>query len=82
MKVVKKYVPKKNKTPEVQQLVGEFPKLFKRKGRSKNYEIKIKMKDDLRITQQKGRRIQIQLQNQVDKEIEKLLKEGHIEKVD
>ena len=40
------------------------------------------MKDDLRITQQKGRRIQIQLQNQVDKEIEKLLKEGHIEKVD
>ena len=40
------------------------------------------MKDDVRFSQQKGRRIPIQLQNQVDNEIEKLLKEGHIEKVD
>ena len=74
--------PEKSLNPEVQQLVGEFPNLFKRKGRVKNYEIKIKMKDDVRISQQKGRRIPIQLQNQVDDEIEKLLKEGHIEKVD
>ena len=36
----------------------------------------------MRITQQKVRRIPIQLQNQVDKEIEKFLKEKHIEKVD
>ena len=36
----------------------------------------------MRITQQKGRRIPIQLQNQVDHQIEMLLKEGHIEKVD
>ena len=74
--------PEKRLNPEVQQLVGEFPNLFKRKGRVKNYEIKIKMKDDLKILQQKGRRIPIQLQSQVDNEIEKLLKEGHIEKVD
>ena len=74
--------PEKRLNPEVQQLVGEFPNLSKRKGRVKNYEIKIKMKDDVRISQRKGRRIPIQLQNQVDKEIEKLLKEGHIEKVD
>ena len=40
------------------------------------------MKDDVRISQQKGRRIPIQLQNQVNNEIEKLLKEGHFEKVD
>ena len=40
------------------------------------------MKDNAKITQQKGRRIPIQLQNQVDEEINKLLKEGHIEKVD
>ena len=40
------------------------------------------MKDDVKITQQKGRRVPIQLQNQVDNEIQKLLKEGHIEKVD
>ena len=40
------------------------------------------MKNDANVTQQKGRRVPIQLQKQVDKEIEKLLKEGHIEKVD
>ena len=40
------------------------------------------MKNDAKITQQKGRRVPIQLQNQVDKEIDKLLKEGHFEKVD
>ena len=74
--------PEKRLNPELQQLVGEFPNLFKRKRRVKNYEIKIKMKDDVRISQQKGRRIPIQLQNQVNNEIEKLLKEGHFEKVD
>ena len=62
--------------------MGEFPKLFTRKGRVKYYQIKIKMKDDVRITQQKGRSIPIQSQNQVDNENEKLLKEGRIEKVD
>ena len=48
----------------------------------KNYEIKIKMNEGAEITQQKGRRLPIQLQNQVDNEIGKLLKEGHFEKVD
>ena len=40
------------------------------------------MKDDVRITQQKRRRISIQLLNQVKNEIEKLLKERHIDRVD
>ena len=40
------------------------------------------MTKDTKITQQKGRRIPIQLQNRVDNEINRLLKEGHIEKVD
>ena len=40
------------------------------------------MKDNAKISQQKGRRIPIQLQYQVDKETEKLLKDGHIEKLD
>ena len=48
----------------------------------KNYEKEIDIKSEAKVTQQKGRRIAIQLQEQVDKEIEKLLKEGHIEKVD
>ena len=37
------------------------------------------MNENAKITQQNGRRIPIQLQNQVYNEIEKLLKEGHIE---
>ena len=67
---------------EIRQLEGEFPNLFKRKGRLRNYEIKIKMEEGAKILQQKGSRIPIQLQNQVDDEIEKLLKEVHIEKVE
>ena len=39
-------------------------------------------KNDAKNVQQTGRRVPIQLQNQVDKEIDKLLKKGHIEKVD
>ena len=69
-------------SPGIQQLMREFPKLFKRKDRVKNYEIKIKMKDGARSFQQKGRRIPIQSQNQVPAVIDKLLTEGHIEQVE
>ena len=74
--------PEEQISPEVQQIMREFPELFKRKGRVKDYEIKIDMKENAKITQQKGRRIPIQLQEQVDKEIEKLLKDGHIERIE
>ena len=74
--------PEEKISPEVQQIMREFPELFKRKGRVKDYEIKIDMKENAEITQQKGRRIPIQLQEQVDKEIEKLLKDGHIERIE
>ena len=60
----------------------EFQDLFKRKGRVKNNEIRIDMKDNAKFSQQKGRRIPIQLQDQVDKEIKILLKDGHIGKID
>ena len=66
-------------SPEAEQLVEEFPNLFKRRGRVNNYKIKIDMKEGTRVTQQKGRRIPLQLQ---DKEIKQLLEQGHIEKVD
>ena len=67
---------------DAQQLVQEFPNLFKRRGRVNNYKIKIEMKDSTRITQQKGRRIPIQIQDQVDRKIKNLLDQGHIERVD
>ena len=80
--MVNEISPEEKPSPEVQQLMREFPKLFKRKGRVKDYEIKIDVKSEAKITQQKNRRISIQLQEQVDEDSEKLLKEGHIEKVD
>ena len=40
------------------------------------------MKEGTRLTQQKGRRFPIQLQEQVDKETSNLLEKGHIKKVD
>ena len=67
---------------DAQQLVQEFPNLFKRRGRVNNNKIKIEMKDGTRITQQKGRRIPIQFQDQVHSEIKNLLDQGHIERVD
>ena len=74
--------PEEKISPEVQQIMREFPELFKRKGRVKDYEKKIDMKENAKILQQKRRRIPIQLQEQVDKEIEKLLKDGHIERIE
>ena len=35
---------KEKRSPETRQLEGEFPSLFERKGRVKNYEIKSKLK--------------------------------------
>ena len=66
-------------TPEFRQPSTEFPKLFTRNGRVKNYEIKIKMQENAKVTQQRGGKIPIQLQDQVDAEIQKLLKDGNIE---
>ena len=67
---------------ETKQFVKDFPKLFSRKGKIKNHQVKINLKNEARVSQQKGRRIPIQLQKAVDDEIKRLLKEGHIEKID
>ena len=66
---------------ETKQFVKEFPKLFERRGKVTNHKVKINFKADAKITQQKRRRIPIQLQKAVDKEIGRFLKEGHIEKI-
>ena len=42
--------------------------------------MKIQLKEDAKLIQQKGRPIPIHLQQSVEKEIEKLIKQGHIEK--
>ena len=45
------------------------------------HKVKIEFKQNAKITQQKGRRVPIQLQEAVQDEIERLLNEGHIERV-
>ena len=50
---VREVKPENQQSSQVQQLQREFPNLFKRKGRVKNYEIKLTMKDNAKITQQK-----------------------------
>ena len=66
---------------ETKKFVSEFKKLFTRNGKVKNHQVKIKLKENARIVQRRWRRIPIQLQNAVDAEIKKLLKNGHIEKI-
>ena len=63
-------------------LKEKFPQLFTRQGRIKGFKIKCEFKKDAKITQQKGRRLPLQLQAAVEKEIDKLLEEGHIKRVD
>ena len=46
----------------------------------KGIEVDIQLKPDAKLMQQKGRPIPIHLQPAVGKEIEKLAKNGHIEK--
>ena len=66
---------------ELEEAKRKFPKVFSRKGRVKDYNIKIEFLPGAKITQQKGRRIPLQLQSAVDCEIKRLLKDGHIAEV-
>ena len=67
---------------ETKQLVKEIPAMFERQGKIKNYQVKINLKPNAKITQQKGRRVPIQLQESLDAKVNRSLKEGHIEKID
>ena len=66
---------------ESKQLSKEFPDSFKRNGRTRNHQVKNNLKSDAKVSQQKGRRNPIQLQNAVDAETKRLLKDGHIEEI-
>ena len=59
----------------------QFSNLFNRVGKIRNYKVQAKFLENLIPVQQKGRRFPISLQEKVDTEIDKLLKQGHIEKL-
>ena len=67
---------------EIENLRRNFPKWFSRQGKVKGHKIKCEIRKVATITQQKGRKIPLHLQDAVEAEIDKLPKEGHIRKVD
>ena len=61
-------------------LKKQFRKLFNENHTVNGLEVEIQLKEGTKLIQQKGRPILIHLQQSVEKEIEKLKKQGHIEK--
>ena len=61
---------------------SKFKNLFGRQGCSKNHVVSTKFKYPLSSLQEKGRRIPIHIQGKVYEEMKKLLKEGHIKRLD
>ena len=62
-------------------LAEEFPDLISRIGKSKHHTVNSNFRKNYRVTHQKGRKVPIHLQPKVKIELEKLLNEGHIEKL-
>ena len=54
--------------------------LFDNYTEIKNLSVKINLKEDAKIIQQKGRPIPIHLQDQVADEIKRLIKNGYLER--
>ena len=70
------------KKSESETLKNKFKQLFTRKGKIKGHTIKIAFRKNAKITQQNGRRVPLQLQKAVEQEIDKLLADGHIQRVE
>ena len=64
--------------PDVKMLKKQFRKLFNENDTVNGLKVEIQLKEGVKVIQHKGR--PIHLQQSVEKEIEKLKKQGHIEK--
>ena len=60
---------------------SKYSDVFSRLGRSKNHRVHSVFKDPLVTIQEKGRRVPIHIQQKVGAELTKLMKEGHIVKL-
>ena len=60
----------------------QFHNLFHKVGRIRNYKVQAEFFKNLLPIQQKGRRVPITLQEKVDNEIDKLLVQWHIQKLE
>ena len=70
-----------NNQSEKKQVIKTFPDLFKNNTTIKDTEINIQLKPGHYPVKQKARPIPLHLQEEVGKELEKLIKTGHLEKV-
>ena len=59
----------------------EFPQLLSRKGRFQNYVVRSKFQPNFQAKQHKGRRIPLALQQRVAAELDRLISEGHVERL-
>ena len=64
------------------KFMEKYNKVFNRLGRSKNHKVVTLFKSPLAPIQGKGRRVPIHIQPKVGAEIKKLIREGHIVKLD
>ena len=58
-----------------------YPNLFTRLGKIRNAKVRSELFENMKPIQQKGRRVPISLQDKEDKEIHRLINEGHIVKL-
>ena len=65
-----------------EEITKQFPGLMKRIGRSINHTVKSKFKTNFTLVHQRGRRVPIHLQKQVEEELKKLQDNGNIIKLD
>ncbi len=71
-----------HKQAQIQKrIAGQFPKLFSTNTTVHNFKYHVQYKENMEIIQQKGRRVSIHIQTAVENEVDKLLKQGHIEKL-
>ena len=70
-----------NNQSEKRRIIEKFPHLFRNNTTIKDTEINIQLKPGHYPVKQKARPIPLHLQEAVGKEIEKLTKSGHLEKV-
>ena len=68
-----------NEDPDITSLKSKCKKLFTENHTVNGLEVKIQLKEDAKLIQQNGRPIPIHLQQSVGKEIEKIIRQGHIE---
>ena len=59
-----------------------FKTLFENNSEVKNFKYNVNFREDFKVEQQRGRRIPIHVQSAVEKEVEKLIKEGHLTKIE